>query len=164
MPAKQAPIEPRRPPTLRPGTLREAVLSETIQGRDKRRFLLAGFLDEFYADPDGAAQRRRVEDEPPLTGDSKTDALIGAIGEHLCRRWALGDPPDWTNDARRFLHQPWFLGPERFKPFLLVESPGAYRRRFIFTEAEPLRRASMPHDGRWRYYETLRTGLAAESD
>ena len=58
-----------------------------------------------------------------------------------------------------FLSRPWFMGPERMKGFLLVESPAAYRRRFIFTEAEPLRRARMPRDGRWWAYETMRTGL-----
>jgi hypothetical protein len=29
---------------------------------------------------------------------------------------------------------------------LLVQSPLAFRRRLIFTEAEPLRRARMPRD------------------
>jgi hypothetical protein len=38
--------------------------------------------------------------------------------------------------------------------------PLAFRRRFIFTEAEPLRRASMPRDGRWWAYETIRSDLA----
>jgi hypothetical protein len=88
---------------------------------------------------------------------------MGAIAEHLCRRWVLGNPPQWTEQKQRFLHEPWFLGSERFKPFLLAESPSAYRRRFIFTEAEPLRRASMPHDGRWWYYEKLRTGITPEN-
>ena len=52
--------------------------------------------------------------------------------------------------------------PERMKGSLLVESPAAYRRRFIFTEAEPLRRARMPRDGRWWAYETMRTGLVPQ--
>jgi hypothetical protein len=56
------------------------------------------------------------------------------------------------------------MGPERTKPFLLAESPSAFRRRFIFTEAEPLRRAGMPKDGRWWAYETMRTGLVPEPE
>jgi len=51
------------------------------------------------------------------------------------------------------------MGHERMKAFLLAESPLAFRRRFIFTEAEPLRRATMPRDGRWWAYETIRSGL-----
>jgi hypothetical protein len=39
----------------------------------------------------------------------------------------------------------------------------AYRRRMIFTEAEPLRRARMPRDGRWWAYETIRSGLTPTS-
>ncbi len=135
-----------------------------IHGPDSRRFLLAGFLDDFYTDGDLARQRARLIEPPPMTNNLQTDALYGAIGEHLCNRWQLGSPPRWSNDRRRFLHSPWFLGLERMKPFLIAESPAAYRRRFIFTEAEPLRRASMPRDGRWWRYEALRTGMMPPDD
>lgn len=145
----------------RPGTLAE-VVRRVRDEREALHFCLAGFLDEFYADRIPAARRTRLESEPGLFGDERHDALIGAIGEHLCHRWGLGEPPGWTRDPVRFLARPWFMGPERMKPFLLAESPGAFRRRFIFTEAEPLRRASMPKDGRWWAYETMRTGLVPE--
>jgi hypothetical protein len=56
------------------------------------------------------------------------------------------------------------MGHERMKGFLLAESPLAFRRRSIFTEAEPLRRASMPGDGRWWAYETIRSGLASTAE
>jgi hypothetical protein len=41
---------------------------------------------------------------------------------------------------------PWFVGTmgKGLSGLLLVESPVAFRRRRIFTEAEPLRRARMP--------------------
>jgi hypothetical protein len=142
----------------RPGTLVEVLRLVRFDG-EKLRFCLAGFLDQFYSDQDPARRRARLADDPGLSGDERTDALMGAIGEHLSRRWQLGPAPLWTEDAARFLSRPWFMGPERMKGFLLVESPAAYRRRFIFTEAEPLRRARMPHDGRWWAYETMRTGL-----
>ena len=54
------------------------------------------------------------------------------------------------------------MGPERMKPFLLAESPSAFRRRMIMVEAEPLRRARMPRDGRWWAYEEMRSGLRPE--
>jgi hypothetical protein len=145
----------------RPGTLAQVVRRVRDEG-DALRFCLAGFLDEFYADRGPAARRARVETDPGLLGDERLDALIGGIGEHLCHRWELGDPPAWTNHPARFLARPWFTGPERMKAFLLAESPSAFRRRFIFTEAEPLRRAGMPRDGRWWAYETMRTGLVPE--
>jgi hypothetical protein len=127
------------------------------------RSCLAGFLDEFYADPDPASRRARIEAAPDLIGDDRQDAFIGAVGEHLCHRWNLGEPPAWTNDLARFLDRPWFVGPERMKAFLLAESPSAFRRRFIFTEVEPLRRVSMPKDGRWWAYETMRTGRVPDA-
>src|SRR5690349_3459309 len=138
MPMPQPPTGPSRP-----GTLAE-VLQLVRTDREKFRFVLAGFLDAFYLDPSATGRRTRIEDDPGLTGDAKLDALIGAIAEHLCRRWELGGPLPWTDDPARFLARPWFLGPERMKGFLLAESPSAFRRRFIFTEAEPLRRARMP--------------------
>ncbi len=125
---------------------------------------MAGFLDDFYGDADVVSRMRRVADDPGLTDDSRTNALLGAIGEHLVSRWNLGDPPSWSHQPERFLNRPWFMGPERMKGFLLAESPLAFRRRFIFTEAEPLRRASMPRDGRWWAYETIRSGLAPTSE
>ena len=147
----------------RPGTLAQALQLAQEPGETLRNCLV-GFLDEFYADTDRQSRRARIENPPGLTGDIREDAFIGAIGEHLCHRWNLGEPPAWTNEPARFLNEPWFMGPERMKAVLLVESPMAFRRRFIFTEAEPLRRATMPKDGRWWAYETLRTGRVPEPD
>jgi hypothetical protein len=147
----------------RPGTLAQVL--RRVRDGEPLRFCLAGFLDEFYGDRALEMRRARIEEDPGVTGDPKLDALIGAIGEHLCHRWNLGDPPVWTQDPARFrLAKPWFLGPERMKGFLLAESPSAYRRRLIFTEAEPLRRARMPRDGRWWAYETMRSGLTPTTE
>jgi hypothetical protein len=142
----------------RHGTLAEAVFSH-LESKSEFRFHLASFLDGFYLDRTIEGRRARVQDEPALTGDDRFDALMGAMAEHLCRRWALGASPGWTEHSKRFLKHPWFLGPERMKPVYLVESPSAYRRRFIFTEMEPLRRARMPKDALWWHAETIRTGL-----
>jgi hypothetical protein len=147
----------------RPGTLAE-VVRRVRDENETLHFCLAGFLDEFYGDRVPAGRRARLEAEPSLFGDERRDALIGAIGEHLCHRWGLGEPPAWTHNPARFLARPWFMGAERMKPFQLAESPSAFRRRFIFAEAEPLRRASMPKGGRWWAYETMRTGLVPEPD
>jgi hypothetical protein len=148
---------------IRPGTLAQALRLVRDEG-EPLRACLVGFLDEFYADAGAASRRARIEEAPGLLGDERQDAFVGAVAEHLCHRWNLGAPPAWTNESVRFLSRPWFIGPERMKAFLLVESPSAFRRRFIFTEAEPLRRASTPKDGRWWAYETLRTGRIPQPD
>jgi len=149
--------------SIRPGTLAEALQLARV-GSESLRISLAGFLDEFYLDVDPMRRRARVEADPGLLQDRRMDAYIGAVGEHLCHRWGLGQPPVWSEDSARFLSRPWFVGPERMKPFLLAESPSAFRRRFIFVEAEPLRRARMPRDGRWWAYERVRTGMVPEPD
>ncbi len=103
------------------------------------------FLDEFYA---SKKRQGMIDAEPGLTGDAWLDAYIGAAGEHLARRWGL-KIPKWTDAPQRFLGAPSF--PEHFefsKPLLLRDSPIAFRRRMIFTEAEPLRRGRFPAEAR----------------
>jgi hypothetical protein len=156
------PIETLKTSLIRPGTLVQVL--QLVRHGEKLRFCMAGFLDDFYTDTEVASRRDRVADDPGLTDDARMNALLGAIGEHLVIRWNLGDAPPWSNRSERFLDRPWFMGPERMKGFLLAESPLAFRRRFIFTEAEPLRRASMPRDGRWWAYETIRSGLTPTAE
>jgi hypothetical protein len=154
--------ETQRPNLIRPGTLAQVLLF--VRSGEKFRFCLAGFLDDFYREAGVASRLNRVADDPGVTDDPRMNALLGAIGEHLVSRWNLGEPPPWSAQPGRFLDRPWFMGPERMKGFLLAESPLAFRRRFIFTEAEPLRRASMPRDGRWWAYETIRSGLTPTAE
>lgn len=102
------------------------------------------FLDAFY----GATEARRqvmLDPEPDRTGDARKDAYVGAVAEHLARRWSLR-VPDWAADDGRDAPEPWFVGRMgvALSGLLLAESPIAFRRRRIFTEAEPLRRARMP--------------------
>jgi hypothetical protein len=127
----------------RPHTLAE--VARRVSGRAAFGPTLSEFFDEFYMNP----QRRAamIADEPPCLADNRDHALLGAIGEHLARRWNLPTAPGWTDDPSRFLHEPYFTTPiEKLKAMLLAQSPLAFRRRMIFTEAEPLRRARMPRE------------------
>lgn len=66
----------------------------------------------------------------------------------MARRWGLRIP-DWVESERRFLDRPYFVDEvEHLKPFYLAESPLAFRRRLVFTEIEPLRRARFPRQDR----------------
>lgn len=146
-------------PTLRPGTLKE-VARRVVAGEQGFGVALNEFLDEFYSDPDATSRMARISEEPIYIGDAVSDALIGAAGEHLARRWRIGPPPRWADRKRRFLKRPWFpAGVDAEKPFMIAESPMAFRRRMLFVDAEPLRRLRMPHDERWYAYEEQRTGI-----
>jgi hypothetical protein len=126
---------------MRPTSLKEAV--DHIIGGGNWMDAISEFLDEFY--PSSPSERHRmIAEEPGLTGVAFQDAYVGAVGEHLARRWGL-DIPAWADDSRRFLDRPNF--PEHMelaKAVFLRDSPIAFRRRLIFTEAEPLRRARFP--------------------
>ena len=106
--------------------------------------LLREFLDEFYAGVPTGEAAACIADAPEPLPDAQEHALLGAVGEYLARRWGLAIPA-WTDDPSRFLRHPYFTTPlEGLKALLIAESPIAFRRRLIFTEAEPLRRARMP--------------------
>src|SRR5260221_2444201 len=104
---------PSQPMLLtRPGALAEVQRLVRVDG-EKLRFCLAGFLDQFYSDRDPASRYARISDDPGLSGEERLDALLGAIGEHLSRRWPLRAPPLWTEESARVPFQPWVIGPER---------------------------------------------------
>ena len=125
----------------RPNTLAE-VADRRIEGDEAYRIGLAQCLDAFYMNPE--RRQGMIDPEPPPTGSNLNDAMVGAIAEHLARRWDLAIPP-WTDAEFRFLRRPHFATPiEALKATLLAQSPIAFRRRMIFVEHEPLRRARMP--------------------
>jgi len=127
----------------RPHTLAE-VARRRNTGEQEFSEALREFLDEFYDTLRAGKAADLIGAAPEPIDDRRLHAFLGAVGEHLARRWNLPIPA-WTDDASRFLKQPYFTTPlEGFKATLLVESPLAFRRRLIFTEAEPLRRARMP--------------------
>lgn len=130
-----------------PTTLAEAV-HRTIERGEPLSVTLDEFLDVFYTETDPARRQAMIDEEPPRLGRPHDDAYVGAAGEHLARRWNLRIPP-WTDVPWREIPEPWFVGlmGRGLAPLLLVESPIAFRRRRIFTEAEPLRRARMPQSG-----------------
>ncbi|MDX2259285.1 MAG: hypothetical protein NW205_10270 [Hyphomicrobiaceae bacterium] len=127
---------------MRPATLAD-VARRRNAGEDLPG-LLVGFLDTFYGQVRLGTAQTAIDEQPDDVSCRREHALLGAIGEHLARRWHLS-VPDWTSHPSRFLSEPYFTSPlEDLKALMIAESPLAFRRRLIFTEAEPLRRARMP--------------------
>lgn len=127
---------------MRPKTLCEAY--ERVVAGEPRAKALSEFLDTFYGATDDRARLATLEEQPPLTGDARLDALAGAIAEYLSKRHGV-TAPHWAAEKSRYLQEPWFTtdhpGPG-INEFLWHSSPAEFRSRNIFTESSPLRRAS----------------------
>lgn len=131
---------------MRPNTLVEAV--ESIQAGSARDVVLAEFVDRFDLAKTDQDRYASIEGEPKLTGDSRLDALIGAIAEYLAKQRRLGRVPHWVCDPARRLDQPWFTATnpsDAMREFLTFSSPAEFASRNIFTEERPLRRARGPN-------------------
>ena len=111
------------------------------------RMALAEFLDEAKRlRPQGL--EAALAEEPALLSPSLAvrpfwqDAYLAAVAEHLSLQEGV-EPPAWTDKAERFLNEAFFdnSGLVSLNALLLTESPLSFRRRNIFTELKPLRRA-----------------------
>lgn len=124
----------------RPQTLAEAA-AVTLAGDKSFAHAVDEFIDAFYLD----RRQDRIDAAPMTMGDALRDAWLGAVGEHLARRWDFRIPP-WTDRPKHFmLSTPAFFPPsESLQAYLFFESPLAFRRRLIFTMPEPLQRARFP--------------------
>lgn len=130
----------------RPQTLRE-VTALALSGADEFGPALSEFLDEAKR-MSGAALAKSLADEPyPLGGLDGgihfwRDAYLAAAAEYLSVQAGI-DSPAWSESPKRFLKEPWYdnSGYQSINRFLDAESPPAFRRRNIYTESRPLRRA-----------------------
>ncbi len=132
----------------RPATLRHS--AERIAAGTAREVAISEFLDGFYGATSPQARLAMLDDEPPFTGDARTDAPFGAICEYLAKQFTLPHVPHWVGDARRVLAEPWFTTSSdsaAMCEYLAVVNPGEFRHHTIFTEAMPLRRARDPRRG-----------------
>ena len=109
------------------------------------------FGQAFYLEKDRAARQAMLDPVPVPTRDPRDDAWLGAMGEHLAQRWDLEVPP-WTQEVAFMGGQkPSFWPDEALaRDIQIVETPPAFRRRLLFTYAEPLMNAKFPNDRKVR--------------
>ena len=119
-----------------PGTLAE-VLESASRGQ-MFEHALSRFLIEFHTDPDAESRLRRIIDDPGLAPNPTLNVFLGAAGEHLARRWQLGEPPAWTDQPERFSEEPRFMSPGIPEDQQREESPTSFSRRLLYTRSEPL--------------------------
>jgi hypothetical protein len=127
---------------MHPRTLAEAI--ERVRCGEPQDTTLAEFVDHFLLAPDARARYVCIEAEPPLSGNARLDALVGAIAEYLAKQYRLGAVPPWSSQPSRQLDEPWFTttsSDPAMREYLAFASPVEFRWRNIFTEERPLRRA-----------------------
>jgi len=131
----------------RPQTLREVSAIVVAEAKPFGR-AIDEFVDAFYLDhPNKLRQQQRIDDAPTIVGDAFVDTWIGAVGEHLARRWDLAVPAWTRRPAHYALASPLFVpDSSALRTTLLLESPPAFRSRLLFTFLEPLQRARFPRD------------------
>jgi hypothetical protein len=98
------------------------------------------FLDEFALRADDRSRLAAVADEPPLTGEPRHDAYLGALAEHLAAVHRF-ERPAWSVAPSRFLDCFWFVSDIRgFRATAIAQAPAAFRRRGIFIPERSLHR------------------------
>lgn len=125
---------------MRPTALRAAYAS--VAAGTPLWAAMAGFLDAFYGERDGACRLAMLAEEPQPTADPRQDALAGAIAEYLAKRYRLPAVPPWAGAPGRALVEPWFTAEDPspgLRAYLAWTSPAEFRWRNIYTEAEPPR-------------------------
>ncbi len=89
-------------------------------------------LDELALLQSDAQRVRALAETPPMTGDSRQDAYLAALGEHFSLRFEIERPP-WVTQPERFLDRFWFRSDvPGFRAIAIAQSPAAFRRRGIF--------------------------------
>jgi hypothetical protein len=127
---------------MRPDTLSEA--AERVFGGEPAWKAIGEFLDVFYLAGSAEERLAAIQDDPPLTGDDKLDAVLGAAAEYLAKLYRLPQVPEWVGGPKRVLAEPYFttsVTSPGMREYLTFSSPAEFRWRNIFTEERPLRRA-----------------------
>jgi transcriptional regulator with XRE-family HTH domain len=128
----------RRWPTLAllAPTMREVLIEHG--SRDAWR-LVGEVLDDAATESD-AELRSVVEPRPEITGESRVDATVAALAEHLCVGRGMVPPP-WSQETTREARPWWFVaGDPRFEAMALRESPISFARRGILVTRGALER------------------------
>ncbi|MDQ1517037.1 MAG: hypothetical protein QOE80_2867 [Actinomycetota bacterium] len=118
-----------------------AELGRQLQETDdrRRRRLVLEFVSRFAA-TEPTHRVALLLEEPTPVGDSRWDALLGALGEHLAFHDAV-DPPQWCTGSNRFLDRPWYwIDLPSVRRRVRLGAPTAFRRRNVWVDRSDLER------------------------
>src|SRR3546814_11445138 len=95
--------------TMRPRTL--SCIVERISDGMLQARAIGELLHDFYTCGTATSQLHMLEDAPPLTGQARLDALLGATAEYLAKPYDLDTIPTWASQPAPLLRDSWFLPP-----------------------------------------------------
>ncbi len=122
-------------------------LSQTLAGVAGRvrvgedfHYAAREFLDEFALRSDDRSRAEAIAQRPEPTGDTRHDAYLGALAEHLAAVHGLSRP-GWSVEPGRFLSRFWFVSEvSGFRAVAIAQAPAAFRRRGVFVPERSLHR------------------------
>jgi hypothetical protein len=122
-------------------------LSETLAGIADRvrrgedfQHAAREFLDEFSLRGDARSRAEAIAERPELTGQTRYDAYLAALAEHLAAVHGL-ERPTWSIEPERFLDRFWFVSDTPgFRAVSIAQAPAAFRRRGVFVPERSLHR------------------------
>lgn len=128
--------QPNQPTTIADAAVTaRSLLDEGASNVDLWRHVVLQTLDDYESDlrlHGVDVARTALIAAPPLTGDSRIDAALAALTEHLARRdtW---DVPAWTQAPERTTMHWWFIDEQPgLRTLALRESPLSFRKRGVF--------------------------------
>lgn len=128
------------PPSAEQLTETLAGVAARVRSGEEFGFAVREFLDEFALRSDDRARAEAISVAPAPTGDSRYDAYLGALAEHLAVAHGL-ERPAWSVEPSRFLDRFWFVSEVRgFRAISIAQAPAAFRRRGIFVPERSLHR------------------------
>jgi hypothetical protein len=121
-------------------SLRQTLAGLAGRGDGDFQHAVREFLDEFALRADERSRTEAIAEEPAATGDSRRDAYLGALAEHLATVHGL-ERPAWSVKPGRFLDRFWFVSDVRgFRAISIAQAPAAFRRRGVFVPERSLHR------------------------
>ncbi len=117
-----------------------AGVARRTTGGESFDIALRELLDELALLQTDAQRERAIAEQPPSTGDTRRDAYLAALAEHVSLQRGLPRPA-WTTHPDRFLDRFYFKSDvPGFRALAIAQSPAAFRRRGIFIAAGALER------------------------
>lgn len=117
-----------------------AGVGERVRGGEDFHRAVRDFLDEFALRSDDSLRSEAIAARPESTGESRYDAYLAALAEHLAAIHDL-ERPAWSVEPTRFLSRFWFVSEvPGFRAVSIAQAPAAFRRRGVFIPERSLHR------------------------